>query len=195
MEVGPSNPLGSTSGHQGQLTNSVSDLSASDEDEEVEDREKNPEDLNPWPFLKDFFQLVSATRMNHHDNKVHLTFKCKLCPSTKKKNRHQTNSTSRGNLEKHIQACHQLYVGQFRKLLQQHSKRKLKSDRPSLALTSSQEQDSQPSVASFFKGGGGKGWVTQASVDKAIVKFVVESSQPFHIVEEESFIHLVRKKG
>ncbi len=143
---------------------------------------------DPFPFLKDFFQFVSATRGS--DTKCTITYRCKSCEKTS--TQIKIHESTKSNLFRHIKAFHPCQFINFSKVVEENHKRKPK--KPSQPLTS-QEKNLQPSVAAFLRGKGGeaskKSWITQADMDKAILEFIVDTGQSFHVVEEASFINMV----
>ncbi len=59
------------------------------------------------------------------------------------------------------------------------------------------DMNTQPSVSSFIEGASNSSpklsWVSQATVDNAVLRLVVETGQSFRFVEQESFISLMGK--
>ncbi len=145
-------------------------------------------DCDPFPFLKDYFQFQKATR--GPDGKFNVTYRCKFCEKSSRPIK--IHETTKSNLFRHMKAHHQSKFKDFSKVVEENHKRRSKKSAHQL---SSQEMEHQPSVAAFLQSKGGetskKGWITQSDLDSAIVKFIVDTGQSFHIVEEDSFISMV----
>lgn len=144
-----------------------------DEDTDGASQEEVPAGINPWPYLeKDYFKFL------RQDGKA-LSFKCRLCTSFKTV---KADTTSRGNLVKHMHRHHDSRFRAFQKLLDSSAYR------PRSGKSESQSSQSQNSLIGYM-GSGRK--VTQANVDSKILSFVVLTGQSFRIVDHPAFIDLV----
>ncbi|KAL6475709.1 hypothetical protein MHYP_G00167490 [Metynnis hypsauchen] len=145
----------------------VSQLSTS---EEVGSQEDQPTLVHPWPYLEEFFEMVGCKNNSFR-------MRCKLCAPKYHELMAFKNSTS--NLKKHIEKKHPTRLERYTQLTSASLKRK-SSTEGSLAPPSKQT----------------KLWetqrVSQASVDKVVLKFVVQGLHPPHIVQQQGFIDLVQ---
>ncbi|KAI4889111.1 hypothetical protein NFI96_025223 [Prochilodus magdalenae] len=126
--------------------------------------------VHPWPYLKEFFEMVGCKNNSFR-------MRCKLCAPKYHEIVAFKNSPS--NLKKHIDKKHPTSLERYTQFTSAALKRK-SSTEGSLAPPSKQT----------------KLWetrrVSQASVDKAVIKFVVQGLHPPHIVQQQGFIDLVQ---
>ncbi|KAI4897234.1 hypothetical protein NFI96_030188, partial [Prochilodus magdalenae] len=122
------------------------------------------------PYLKEFFEMVGCKNNSFR-------MRCKLCAPKYHEIMAFKNSLS--NLKKHIEKKHPTSLERYTQFTSAALKRK-SSTEGSLAPPSKQT----------------KLWetrrVSQASVDKAVIKFVVQGLHPPHIVQQQGFIDLVQ---
>ena len=145
---------------------------------------------NPWPWVADFFHYLGAEKAKTGAS-TNLLFRCQLCHKNGSKRTVKANTTSRANLKSHIKLNHGSSFAQFEEMCSSNTRK-----RPAKTTV---DEDVQPSIAPFFqpkgaqaKSGARGDWVTQAQVDDAIFKFVMETGQSFHVVEEPSFQALIK---
>ncbi|XP_037388735.1 uncharacterized protein LOC119262030 [Pygocentrus nattereri] len=145
----------------------VSQLSTS---EEVGSKEDQPTLVHPWPYLEEFFEMVGCKNNSFR-------MRCKLCAPKYHELMAFKNSPS--NLKKHIEKKHPTRLERCTQLTSASLKRK-SSTEGSLAPPSKQT----------------KLWetqrVSQASVDKVVLKFIVQGLHPPHVVQQQGFIDLVQ---
>ncbi|KAL0172202.1 hypothetical protein M9458_032513, partial [Cirrhinus mrigala] len=136
--------------------------------EEVGSQEDQPTLIHPWPYLEEFFEMVGCKNSSFR-------MRCKLCAPKYHKLMAFKNSPS--NLKKHIEKKHPTRLEGYTQLTLAALKRK-SSTEGSLAPPSKQT----------------KLWemrrVSQASVDKVVLQFVVQGLHPPHIVQQQGFIDL-----
>ena len=148
---------------------------------------------DPWPYLHHNFLFMSAGKGTNSKDAgyLKLVYERQLCKP--KKAILHCNSSSRGSLARHIQSHHKDQAADFAKLLQCNIR---KGGRPSKKMAADlARKDTQPSVTTLFQGGRSSSrsadLVSQSKLDEAVVRFVVQSGQPFQIIEDASFINLV----
>ncbi|KAL2097884.1 hypothetical protein ACEWY4_007091 [Coilia grayii] len=122
--------------------------------------------VHPWPYLEEFFEIVGSKNNSFR-------MRCKLCQPKYHELMAFKNSPS--NLKKHIQVRN----GRFTELTSAAMKRKSSTEVSPAPL---------PKQAKLWEARR----VSQASVDKAILKFIVEGLHPPHIVKQPRFIELVQ---
>ncbi|KAL1248758.1 hypothetical protein QQF64_032974 [Cirrhinus molitorella] len=126
--------------------------------------------IHPWPYLEEFFEMVGCKNSSFR-------MRCKLCAPKYHELMAFKNSPS--NLKKHIEKKHSTHLEKYTQLTSAALKRK-SSTEVSLAPSSKQT----------------KLWetrrVSQASVDKVVLQFIVQGLHPPHIVQQQGFIELVQ---
>uniref|UniRef100_A0AAR2LSC1 BED-type domain-containing protein n=1 Tax=Pygocentrus nattereri TaxID=42514 RepID=A0AAR2LSC1_PYGNA len=130
--------------------------------EEVGSQEDQPTLVHPWPYLEEFFEMVGCKNNSFR-------MRCKLCAPKYHELMAFKNSPS--NLKKHIER-------DTRNLLQHP----LKGSHPLKVLWP--HPPNKPSC--------GRLRVSQASVDKVVLKFIVQGLHPPHVVQQQGFIDLVQ---
>ncbi len=157
-------------------------------DSEPDEQEAAAAAPDPWPYLHEYFLFKSATE---GANGLKVEYKCKLCPGGKPKIVAAHNST-RANLIRHVGKFHPNKKADLEKLITLNT---MKKGRPFKTMPRLGENE-QPPISKFCSSKGSSAsntaWVPQLNVDQAVLRFIVETFQPFHIVEEESFINLVQ---
>ncbi|XP_048097169.1 uncharacterized protein LOC125293344 [Alosa alosa] len=123
---------------------------------------------HPWPYLGELFEVVERKKDSFY-------FKCLLC--LPKNNIISSFKNSPSNLKKHVERKHASVVDRYDALTAPR-KRKAKN------------QDA-PSTLKQLKLGETKG-VSQRNVDHAVLNFVIQSLQPFSVVEQPSFQDLLQ---
>ncbi|XP_064487420.1 uncharacterized protein LOC135399623 [Ornithodoros turicata] len=128
--------------------------------------------LSPWPQLSELFAVVGEKGENN------LLFKCVLC-QPKEKILSCARSTH-SNLKKHIKAQHDLHLATFERLSKKRSR------------VAEEPEDVETAMAKQPKLSFAQAAVPQQTVDDAIVAFVVDTMQPYSVVEARSFVNLVK---
>ncbi|KAI2645638.1 Zinc finger BED domain-containing protein 4 [Labeo rohita] len=123
---------------------------------------------HPWPYLSEFFEVVE--RKNES-----FIFKCLLCLPQKHTISSFKNSPS--NLKKHIERKHSSHLERYSALT---APRKRKAENP------------VPSTSRQLKLGETK-IVNQTKVDNVVINFVIQSLQPFTVLEQPAFNALVQE--
>ncbi|KAL2097076.1 hypothetical protein ACEWY4_006283 [Coilia grayii] len=126
--------------------------------------------VHPWPYLEEFFEIVGSKNNSFR-------MRCKLCQPKYHELMAFKNSPS--NLKKHIQKKHPTHLQRYTELTSAAMKRKSSTEVSPAPL---------PKQAKLWEARR----VSQASVDKAILKFIVEGLHPPHIVKQPRFIELVQ---
>ncbi len=143
---------------------------------------------DPWPYLHEFFLFKSATE---GVNGLKVEYKCKLCPGERPKIV-AVHTSSRANLARHVAKFHPTKKADLEELMAVNT---MKRGRRNKNMPKVAEDEQQP-ISHFFSPSGSStskvSWVPQLNVDQAVLRFIVETFQPFHVVEEESFINLVQ---
>ncbi|KAI7809587.1 Tol2 transposase [Triplophysa rosa] len=125
---------------------------------------------HPWPYLQDFFSYIGVKNSSYR-------IKCLLCLPRVTEILAFKNSPS--NLKKHIERKH---VGHLKKY-EELTSRKRKRAPETLPTTSTIRQTTLVNTRT----------VSQRSIDKAILKYVVQGLQPFHVVEQQPFRDFVKE--
>ncbi len=136
----------------------------------------DPDD--PWPFLHEYLTFVSCLPGKNKYKNLH--YRCTSCRELVK-----TDTSSRSNLTRHFKRNHPGRAKGLEKLLDAN---KNYNQQRRNAL----DDSTQPSVSQFLKRGGQPRIITQAVVDDKVLKFIINSSQPFTLVRNDSFQDLVR---
>ncbi|XP_051809094.1 uncharacterized protein LOC127535333 [Acanthochromis polyacanthus] len=146
------------------------ELSQPSTSEEGAGKEDQPTLVHPWPYLEDFFDITGCKNNSFR-------MQCKLCAPKYHELMAFKNSPS--NLKKHIEKKHPTHLERYKQLTSASLKRK----------TSAEDSLAPPSKQT-------KLWetrkVSQASVDKLVLKFIVQGLHPPHIVQQQGFIDLVK---
>ncbi|XP_056453390.1 uncharacterized protein LOC130388084 [Gadus chalcogrammus] len=133
-------------------------------------QEDQPTLPHPWPYLEELFEMVGCKNNSFR-------MRCKLCAPKYHELMAFKNSPS--NLKKHIEKIHPTRLERYTQLSSSALKRK----------PSTEDSLTPPSKQT-------KLWetrrVSQASVDKVVLKFVVQGLHPPHIVQQQGFIELVQ---
>ncbi|XP_061089045.1 uncharacterized protein LOC133122842 isoform X1 [Conger conger] len=124
-------------------------------------------DRHPWPYLKEMFNFLG-------DKGSSYLMECILCLPKITEILAFKNSPS--NLKKHVERKHTHHVQRYTELTSSKLKRKW----------SEMETPSTSGQTSLFDS-------KQTSIDKAVMKYVVQGLQPFSLVEQEPFIEFVRE--
>uniref|UniRef100_A0A8P4KQJ3 BED-type domain-containing protein n=1 Tax=Dicentrarchus labrax TaxID=13489 RepID=A0A8P4KQJ3_DICLA len=133
-----------------------------------EDNEDNV--THPWPYLQEIFSYVGVKDSSYR-------IKCLLCLPRVTEILAFKNSPS--NLKKHIERKH---VGHLKKY-EELTSRKRKRAPETLPNTSTIKQTTLVNTRT----------VSQRSIDKAILKYVVQGLQPFHVFEQQPFRDFVKE--
>ena len=152
---------------------------------------------DPWPFLNKFYRCISVTKVCNlkRANYFTMNYQCRLC--TGKKIILHANSSGRTTLTRHIHTFHPSEKDQFQKLLEGNIRR---YGRGTAKKTEAEKTSKQPSVSKLFCQAATSGtcktgdMVSQGEIDDAVIKWVVETGQSCHSVEEPAFINLISVK-
>ncbi|KAK0139974.1 hypothetical protein N1851_023137 [Merluccius polli] len=125
---------------------------------------------HPWPYLQEIFSYIGVIDSSYR-------IKCLFCLPRVTEILAFKNSPS--NLKKHIERKH---VGHLKKY-EELTSRKRKRAPETLPTTSTIRQTTLVNTRT----------VSQRSIDKAILKYVVQGLQPFHVVEQQPFRDFVKE--
>uniref|UniRef100_A0A3Q3AB51 Uncharacterized LOC108248749 n=1 Tax=Kryptolebias marmoratus TaxID=37003 RepID=A0A3Q3AB51_KRYMA len=132
---------------------------------------QSQESEHPWPHIRAMFTLQSSKKNSY-------IMRCQLCLPKLVDISAYKNSTS--NLRKHVARIHPNSLMKYSELVDSNKKRKSSSSdeppRKSVKITDSLISPRR---------------VTQAKLDRLIVNFVCEASQPFSVVEAPSFKNII----
>ncbi|GAA6095127.1 uncharacterized protein LOC125146007, partial [Tachysurus ichikawai] len=126
--------------------------------------------IHPWLYLQEMFLYIGMKDSSYR-------MKCLLCLPKITEILAFKNSPS--NLKKHIERKHVHHLKKYEELTS--TKRKRAPETPT--TTSSIKQTTSVNSRT----------VSQRSIDKAIVTYVVQGLRPFHVVEEQPFQDFVKE--
>ncbi|XP_067286175.1 zinc finger BED domain-containing protein 4-like [Pseudorasbora parva] len=141
---------------------------ATDEAEASTSCNVSTDDNHPWPYLKEMFSFAGVQNDSYR-------MQCLLClPRTTKISAFKNSSS---NLRKHIERKHPNHLNNYSELTSTSQKRKNVS------------KNMEP-LTKQLKIGETK-IISQATVDKAVLRFIVYGLQPFSVVEKDEFKGLI----
>ncbi|XP_074873107.1 uncharacterized protein LOC142024786 [Carettochelys insculpta] len=129
--------------------------------------------IHPWPYLKDLFEMKEVSGSS-------VRLQCLLCLPKIVEVAAYISSPS--NLKKHMMRKHPNQLEKYTRLTSAVQKRKKESDHTS---GSTSKQLKIETIASPFM------LVSQPTVDKAVMKYIIEGLQPFSVVELPAFRDLI----
>jgi len=133
---------------------------------------KHPQ--HPWPYLAEFFSIVSVNRQTYR-------LQCLLCLPKVTECSAYFNSPS--NLKKHVERVHPGHKEQYEKLVAAGRKRKADNTAGNTA-----RKLKQPRIDDAVRSAN---TVTQQHVNEAIVNFVIGALMPLSAVEVQEFKDLI----
>uniref|UniRef100_A0A8C5AM76 BED-type domain-containing protein n=1 Tax=Gadus morhua TaxID=8049 RepID=A0A8C5AM76_GADMO len=126
---------------------------------------------HPWPYLEEVFEIVGSKNDSW-------CMRCKLCQPKNHVLSAFKNSPS--NLKKHIERKHPNHLGRYKTLTANSQKRKPGAD-------AAADEGPPPKQAKLWE----TRRVSQASVDKEVLHFIIQGLHPPNLVEQQGFVDLV----
>jgi hypothetical protein len=164
--------------------NETNDVPLSESQDQLQDNNateniENPSIINPWPFISDFFTIISVDPKN----KNLLKYQCLQC--THKKVLISAHSSSFYNLKTHLKRSHFSTLLSFENLTKANSKRGRGNE---CAPNNSEiQKKKQKPISEMFLAKSDNFEISQDFVDQKTIDFFVENMIALRAIDSKSF--------